>query len=432
MGNVIRISDTVLKMRKVLVSIGTLGIGGAEKQAIWLANVLAANDFAVSLLTFKGGQREKDISSQVNYKCLTNLELPKKSTSSSQLFNENYTKVVNIKSFVKELIHWQNPQNLFQIKLRKFLGFIFGFFGKVVFQYYPGVKKFLKIWKFVNGVKPDLVITFLYHDTLLVGLASLIQLKKPKLIVNRRSPSGYGDLNRSRLALLLLRIVYKNSSLAVTNSLSNIQMGIKDGIDSARFVQINNFVESVEKRNSFLENVSPLKLVSVGNLISYKNHKLLLDALSKIPFHQRSFSLDIIGSGPEYFELNTLINKNNVNARLLTEEYNARHLLKNYDVFVLVSQIEGSSNALLEALACGLPSLVSDTGSVPELITMGAPLIVCDIKNVMTISNALMDIKDNYNRYVISSQEFSKKVILHYGEELIRSSWLDEINKLIK
>ena len=417
-------------MRKVLVSIGTLGIGGAEKQAVWLTNVLAADNFSVSLITFAGGQREKDISSKVNYKCLNYLETPTKSTNSSQLLNEDSTKLVNIESFVKNLINWQNPKRLFHVILKNFLEFTFRFVGKVVFQYYPVVKKFLIIWKFVNRVKPDVVITFLYHDTLIVGLASLIQLKRPKLIVNRRSPSGYGDLNRSKLELLLLRIVYRNSSIAVTNSLSNIQMGINDGIDSARFVQIDNFVEPVEKRNNVLENINLIKLVSVGNLISYKNHKLLLDALSKIPSHQKSFSLDIIGSGPEFFELNKFINDNNVNARILTKEYGARHLLKNYDAFVLVSQFEGSSNALLEALACGLPSLVSNTGSVPELIILGAPLMICDITNVMTISNALIDLRHNYNRYMISSERFSNKVLLHYGEETIRSSWICEINKL--
>ena len=155
-----------------------------------------------------------------------------------------------------------------------------------------------------------------------------------------------------------------------------------------------------------------------------------MDALSKIPSHQKSFSLDIIGSGPEFFELNKFINDNNVNARILTKEYGARHLLKNYDAFVLVSQFEGSSNALLEALACGLPSLVSNTGSVPELIILVAPLMICDITNVMTISNALIDLRHNYNRYMISSERFSNKVLLHYGEETIRSSWICEINKL--
>ena len=131
-------------MRKVLVSVGTLGIGGAEKQAVWLTNILAADNFSVSLITFAGGQREKDISNKVNYKCLTNLESPTKSTNSSQLFNEDSTKLLSIKSFLKDLIHWQNPKKLFHVRLKKFLGFIFRFIGKVVFQYYPGVKKFLK------------------------------------------------------------------------------------------------------------------------------------------------------------------------------------------------------------------------------------------------------------------------------------------------
>ena len=42
---------------KILISIGSLGLGGAEKQAVWLANEFSkANE--VTLVTYYGGKRE--------------------------------------------------------------------------------------------------------------------------------------------------------------------------------------------------------------------------------------------------------------------------------------------------------------------------------------------------------------------------------------
>jgi hypothetical protein len=54
---------------KILISIGSLGLGGAEKQAVWLANKLS-KEHEVTLLTYHGGAREKDISSGVTWKTI--------------------------------------------------------------------------------------------------------------------------------------------------------------------------------------------------------------------------------------------------------------------------------------------------------------------------------------------------------------------------
>jgi len=54
-----------LVVMKILISIGTLGLGGAEKQAVWLANRLSEHH-DVTLLTYHGGVREKDLSPNVS------------------------------------------------------------------------------------------------------------------------------------------------------------------------------------------------------------------------------------------------------------------------------------------------------------------------------------------------------------------------------
>ena len=59
------------------------------------------------------------------------------------------------------------------------------------------------------------------------------------------------------------------------------------------------------------------------------------------------------------------------NVKLLGFVGNPVPLLKMSDAFCLLSRSEGFSNALLEAMACGIPSLVTRVGGNPEAITDG-------------------------------------------------------------
>jgi glycosyltransferase involved in cell wall biosynthesis len=59
------------------------------------------------------------------------------------------------------------------------------------------------------------------------------------------------------------------------------------------------------------------------------------------------------------------------------------------DVFVLPSQNEGMSIALLEAMACGLPVVVTDTGGTEELVREGVNGHVVPWSDVPALTEAL-------------------------------------------
>ena len=54
------------RVMNILISIGSLGLGGAEKQAVWLANEFAV-DNEVTLITYHGGKRESELSNRVRW-----------------------------------------------------------------------------------------------------------------------------------------------------------------------------------------------------------------------------------------------------------------------------------------------------------------------------------------------------------------------------
>jgi glycosyltransferase involved in cell wall biosynthesis len=109
-----------------------------------------------------------------------------------------------------------------------------------------------------------------------------------------------------------------------------------------------------------------ITFISTGRLAKHKAYHFLIQALSGI----EKVRLVLIGDGKQYEELKVLANNLNVmvDFRGKLEHSKIVAELQKADVFVLPSITEGMSNSLLEAIACGLPVLVTNVGGSEELI----------------------------------------------------------------
>ncbi|MDD4202217.1 MAG: glycosyltransferase family 4 protein [Candidatus Omnitrophica bacterium] len=114
-----------------------------------------------------------------------------------------------------------------------------------------------------------------------------------------------------------------------------------------------------------------LKFLCVSRLIKRKGIETLLRAFSNIKHGSRPL-LTIVGSGNEKERLIKLSKELGVNERVqflgYIEHSALKQIYRSNDVFVLPSENEGMSNAVLEAMACGLPIIMTNTGGAKELI----------------------------------------------------------------
>jgi glycosyltransferase involved in cell wall biosynthesis len=111
------------------------------------------------------------------------------------------------------------------------------------------------------------------------------------------------------------------------------------------------------------------RIVSVGRLVPGKAIDYLVEALALEPKLPR---LELIGSGPEEGRLRKLAAKRGVADRVLFHGSLAREELAAElslgGIFAFPSRREGWPNAVLEALACGLPVCASATGGIPDIL----------------------------------------------------------------
>ena len=122
-------------------------------------------------------------------------------------------------------------------------------------------------------------------------------------------------------------------------------------------------------------NTQEFDLITVCRLVKWKN----LDKLI-ITNARNKTSLVIVGSGPEEETLRKLAKDMNSNVTftgLLNEELVLNYLFKS-KVFVLISSYEGLSFSLLQAMACGLPSIVSEIQGNMDVVTHEQEGIVVD------------------------------------------------------
>ena len=411
----------------ILISIGSLGLGGAEKQAVWLANRLSL-EHKVTLFTFQGGERECELSERVQWlkfpakesyqKLAIKLELdPAHQVTTPD--NESVSKHALTRLIILKQRIRITAKKIFQFsekyKFDRLITFPINILDQII--------AYRKVRQIVNDCNPDLVITFLFHDTINVGLATVFRCKRPKLIVGRRSPIGYGDNSRGLMHRVALRLVYKLADMGVSNSKANVSSAIHDGLVESKIQIVPNFVTKPDFLTQKRPQRGPLKVVCIANMHWYKNHKNLLVAISKIVNQMETVQLTLIGNGPLFKEVVMLSTELGVSVMFEGFVSNPATKLYDFDAAILVSYFEGSSNAVLEALVAGIPVISSNTGSVSELISSGAPIIHSDPDSPESIAIAINSLKENYEDYFKKSQDYSDFLEIELSEDSVFKLW---------
>jgi glycosyltransferase involved in cell wall biosynthesis len=139
--------------------------------------------------------------------------------------------------------------------------------------------------------------------------------------------------------------------------------------------------------------LSPFRLITTGSLIWRKGYEYLLSAVRLLVDRGIPLQLDIIGDGAErqrvIYTIHDLGLADHVTllGRLPPNQVLPR--LQQADAFVLSSLSEGISNAVLEAMACGLPVVTTDCGGMKEAVSDGVEGFVVPIRQPQAMASAL-------------------------------------------
>ncbi len=212
-----------------------------------------------------------------------------------------------------------------------------------------------------------LVHSFLYWSSIVARLA--IGKKIPYIfsLATVMSSGVYKLKWYSGYTLLLDRHTFQKNYFIISPTELVLQDFIKSTGVKARQKVLPNFVNQQFFNNEVdhVTGLNSLKLVAVGNLKDVKNYQLLVDAFKLL--HDYDVSLDIYGEGPERQSLQNQITEYGLAIALKGSHDKIYEVLPHYDAYVMCSYIEGFGISAAEAMATGLPSILSDLKVLREI-----------------------------------------------------------------
>lgn len=321
-----------IRSKRILLCIGTLGGGGAERVLSLLAN--AFYDAGLDVRVF----------------CIARLRAEEK-----YCLREGIQ--IDYIDAPGRMPLWSKAMQLYQLR------------------------KAIKAWR------PDAIVAFISYIALQVLFAALCT-GIPIIYAIRSKPERELDSASSRL---LARLLYPRARGGVYQTQEQLAY-FKPSLKRQDIVLYNPVEPTAFWKTPRLQ--VQKKIVTVCRLAPVKRVDLLLDAFSLVLEQCPEYCLEVLGEGEERAALQSKIAQLGLEGRVqmpgFSQDVSAR--VSSAAVFVICSQYEGMPNALIEALCMGVPCVTTDFqgGALDLLVKHGENALVVPGGDAKALAAAIL------------------------------------------
>lgn len=392
-------------MKKILIAIRDLNVGGAQKSLVNLLNQLEpeieSKKLSVDLLVLKpDGLLQKNISKNVN------------------IIQAN-------KSFLPFGVSDSEAKSLgkrFYIR-RSIMALITKFFGNKWFLH-RALKKQQTLGDYDLAISYSVSITdkLLYAGWTEIVLEKVNAKEKYVYILNDFVNSAINNKYVLGLLQKFDKIMFVSNSCKKGFELAYPQFNDKTDV-------LYTFVDSQEvleksKEDAKLNGDFEFNIITVARLSIEKAHVRTLNVLSKLKTEGFKFAWHVVGDGPYRKEIEAKIQELNLadNVFLYGNQVNPHKYTKNADLGLLTSTNESFGLVLIDAMLLGVPVLSTKTISAEEVV--GEFGFVCE-NDQESLYNALKSILENKN---LLQEKVHKLKDYSYNNEKIKTKFLQLVN----
>jgi glycosyltransferase involved in cell wall biosynthesis len=290
--------------------------------------------------------------------------------------------------------------------------------------------------------KYDFVISMLTASNIITGLVFRLPFLNSKLIIrvaglfeNRDFP-----LFPNSLSKLVYYCAFSKKYKYIFNSKGSLESFTRYGVIDNTYTYnvignpvidstLQNLKNEAVDHPWFNENNKKFVIICVGRLNKIKDHFTLLKAFAIVIKSKVNARLLIIGDGPERENILTFISKNELNnyIDLIGFEQNPIKFMSRCSLFTLTSLSEGFGNVIVEALACKLNIIATNSpGGVIDILDNGKYGKLVNVGDYNELSKVIIDFMNN-------KYDFNKEMLLQRSQDftvdVITNSYLEFIQK---
>jgi glycosyltransferase involved in cell wall biosynthesis len=259
-----------------------------------------------------------------------------------------------------------------------------------------------------------------FQGAVVAWLAAMILPWVRFAYVHRGTKSALGKHRLFRLLYLPYKVV-AGVSRASAASLHEL-------VPAAKLIAIENGIDwraVAQRAKECRDNSRPrLILICIGRLMLEKGQRLVVAAFQELLKNHPACELWLVGDGPDraYLEAQCQHHGMEGSVRFLGWCEDVACLLGQSDIFVHASESEGLSNAVLEAMAVGLPSVVVDAPGVSECHVPGETGIVVR-RDAHAMAQALTRLAGDAGLRKRFAQSAQQRVGAHYSVDANRARY---------
>ncbi|NLI55334.1 MAG: glycosyltransferase family 4 protein [Clostridiales bacterium] len=272
----------------------------------------------------------------------------------------------------------------------------------------------LGVRRYVKTARPDRIISFIGRVNVLV-LTSTIGSSVPVIISERNDINSDG---RGKIMRLLCNTIYPLAAAIV------FQTKYQQSCFPRYLAQKSYIIKNPIKVDVTAVETDEMTIISAGRLSPQKNQMLMIEAVSMLHEEFPKLKLEIYGDGTLRDSLLSAIEQNNLNdcVFLRGNVKNIHERMAAARLFLMTSEFEGMPNALLEAMAIGLPCITTDYPGAEEIIQNETNGLVVPRNDAKALADAIRKVlEDNVlEKKIRQNALFSSEL---YREEEVFKQW---------